>query len=37
MSRLIYLDIAASTQVYPEVEDAMLPYYKEHYGNPSTI
>ena len=33
---LIYLDHNATTPVAPEVLDAMLPYLREHYGNPSS-
>ncbi len=33
--RPIYLDHNASTPVLPEVVDAMLPYLREHFGNPS--
>ena len=34
---MIYLDNAASTQIHEDVLEAMLPYLKEQYGNPSSL
>lgn len=34
---MIYLDNAASTPVHQKVIDEMIPYFKEQYGNPSSI
>ncbi|MCD8149518.1 MAG: cysteine desulfurase [Clostridiales bacterium] len=36
MNRMIYLDHAATTQPFPEVLEAMLPYYEGYFGNPSS-
>ncbi len=33
----IYLDYLASTPVAPEVAEAMLPFIREHFGNPASI
>lgn len=37
MNRFVYADNAATTAVSEPVFQAMLPYLKEHYGNPSSI
>ncbi len=36
MSEPIYLDYNATTPILPEVLEAMLPYLREHFGNPSS-
>ncbi|MDY3818620.1 MAG: cysteine desulfurase NifS [Lachnospiraceae bacterium] len=37
MAKTIYLDNAATTMVNPKVVDAMMPFFTEYYGNPSSI
>lgn len=37
MRELIYLDHAATTATRPAVVDAMIPYFTEHFGNPSSV
>lgn len=34
--KTIYLDYNATTPLLPEVVDAMLPYLRDHFGNPSS-
>jgi cysteine desulfurase len=36
-SKMIYMDHAATTPVRPEVMEAMLPYFSEKFGNPSSL
>jgi len=35
--RAVYMDNAATTPVHPGVLEAMLPYFRQHYANPSSI
>lgn len=37
MKKFIYLDHAATTPARPEVVEAMLPYFTEKFGNPSSV
>jgi cysteine desulfurase len=35
--RIIYMDHSATTFVKPEVLESMIPYFTEHFGNPSSL
>lgn len=37
MDKLIYMDNAATTSTAPAVVSAMLPFFTEYYGNPSSV
>lgn len=37
MEKIIYVDNAATTPISAPVLDAMLPFFKTHFGNPSSI
>lgn len=37
MGEVIYLDNAATTRTAPEAVEAMLPFFTDYYGNPSSI
>lgn len=37
MKRTVYLDNAATTRTDPRVVEAMLPFFTEAYGNPSSV
>ena len=37
MAKTIYMDHAATTPVDPSVAQKMLPYFTEHFGNPSSV
>ena len=36
-TRFVYMDHAATTFIKPEVAEAMLPFLKEYFGNPSSL
>ena len=35
--QMVYLDNNATSAIAPEVREAMLPYFSEYYGNPSSM
>ena len=37
MNKTVYFDNNATTQVAPEVREAMMPFFGELYGNPSSM
>ena len=37
MQNHIYIDNNATTAVAPEVTESILPYFTEHWGNPSSM
>lgn len=37
MQKVVYMDYAATTYTKKEVLDEMIPYFSEHYGNPSSV
>lgn len=36
-NRFVYMDHAATTSIKPEVVETMLPFLKDHFGNPSSL
>lgn len=37
MSRFVYADNAATTPIFENILNEMVPYYKDYYGNPSSL